>query len=367
MKIIDYTHENNNIEQYSLCLKHLYDIHNGRILYFDIETTGLSARNSTLYLIGALWFEDNMICIRQWFNEDGYTEKEIIESFNTFCSDFTYLVHFNGTTFDVPYIREKALKHNLTIDNIERLIQIDIFKEIRTYKKMFGLENMKQVTIEKFLKIYREDTYSGGELINVYQRYVARPDEEREHLLLLHNHNDLIGMINITAILNYKILFERPLIESHVIHFNDNNTQIEIDIIFPKHIIIPQRISFTNQYGTYINASDNQAIIIIPVIKDTLKHFFKDYKNYYYLPGEDMAIHKSVSSYVEPENRIKATKKNCYIKKTDSYVICFDKQYPELFMFNYCDKVTYRTCSSLINADDNTQIEYIRETLLSLI
>ena len=365
MKIIDYKHHNDSVAQCLLCLKQLYDIKDGRILYFDIETTGLSARKSTLYLIGALWFEDNEICIRQWFNEDGYAENELIESFNDFCNNFTHLIHFNGATFDVPYIREKASKHNLTTDNIENLIQIDIFKEIRSYKNLFGLDNMKQVTLEKFLKIHREDTYSGGELINVYQRFVARPDKEREHLLLLHNHDDLLGMINITNILNYKILFEHPTIESHIIHYNSDNTKIEIEILLPKHIVIQERINCTNHYGIYINAYDNKAILIIPVIKDTLKHYFKDYKNYYYLPGEDMAIHKSVSSYVEPENRVKATRKNCYVKKSDSYVICFDKQYPETFMSEADDKTKYRTCSSLIDADDINQKAYIKEILLS--
>ena len=35
-------------------------------------------------------------------------------------------------------------------------------------------------------------------------------------------------------------------------------------------------------------------------------------KNYYYLPSEDRAVHKSVGTYVEKDHRCKASPENCY-------------------------------------------------------
>ena len=35
-----------------------------KILFFDIETTGLSAHNSSVYLIGCLAYEDDAFCLR---------------------------------------------------------------------------------------------------------------------------------------------------------------------------------------------------------------------------------------------------------------------------------------------------------------
>ena len=46
-----------------------------------------------------------------------------------------------------------------------------------------------------------------------------------------------------------------------------------------------------------------------------LKHFYKDYHNYYYLPKEDRAIHKSVGCYVERQYRRTAKASTCYVKK----------------------------------------------------
>lgn len=357
MKIIEYSYKVNDKTTFPEYLRHTKD--KSHILFFDIETTGLSARNSTLYLIGALWYDNDTVNVRQWFNEDGYAEADIITSFDSFCRNFSHLVHFNGLTFDVPYIREKAQRYSINIDNIDNLIQFDIYKEIRSYKNILGLENMKQISIEKFLGINREDTYNGGDLINVYQRYVARPDDEKEHLLLLHNHDDLLGMPGVCAILQYKALLEHPEFEIEKIDYNDNDSKLYIDISLDESCFLPKRLIHTNKDSVYINVVDNSATLIIPIINSKLKHFFKDYKNYYYLPAEDMAIHKSVATYVDSQNRERATKSNCYVSKKDLFIICPDKNYEESFKDSINDKQCYRTLDSLLNDTTTGKKEYI--------
>ena len=80
-------------------------LRNGDV-FFDIETTGLSWRTSHLYLIGALFFDPaaDAFTLRQWFLDRPTEEKEMLVSFFTFLSDVKRLVHFNGTTFDLPYL-----------------------------------------------------------------------------------------------------------------------------------------------------------------------------------------------------------------------------------------------------------------------
>ena len=55
-----------------------------------------------------------------------------------------------------------------------------------------------------------------------------------------------------------------------------------------------------------------------------LKTFFKDYKDYYYLPAEDTAIHKSVGEFVDKKARVQATARTAYIKKTGSFLPVYD-------------------------------------------
>lgn len=358
MKIIDYketcTTEYMMPEYYS----HFYP--DAKLLFFDIETTGFAARNTTLYLIGVLWYEEDYLCIRQWFNEDGKSETEILSAFQEFCQNYTHLVHFNGLGFDLPYLHQKAemLKVAFTADS--NLQQIDIFKEIRSYKKLFSLENMKQVTIEQFLGIDRDDTYSGGELINVYQRYVARPDDHKEHILLLHNHDDLLGMPKISRILNYKAFMEQSKLHDIIMEETQDNLTIHFQV--ESYASLPKRISITEN-GIYLNAIEQIGLLHIPIFTGTLKHFFTDYKDYYYLPKEDMAIHKSVATYVEPDNKIKATKSTCYIKKTDAFITCLLSNYTETFRNAPTDKDCYVTKDCLLQGNAKLQAEYIRHAL----
>ena len=55
--------------------------------------------------------------------------------------------------------------------------------------------------------------------------------------------------------------------------------------------------------------------LTLPLFQGELLYFFPDYKNYYYLPLEDQAVHKSVASYVDKKYRRPATAATCYIRK----------------------------------------------------
>ena len=53
-------------------------------LFFDIETTGLSSKNSMIYLIGAGVYNNGFYTIYQWFAQNSEEEKIILNSFIDF-------------------------------------------------------------------------------------------------------------------------------------------------------------------------------------------------------------------------------------------------------------------------------------------
>ena len=60
-----------------------------------------------------------------------------------------------------------------------------------------------------------------------------------------------------------------------------------------------------------------QITFLIELTEGTLKkHFYPDYKDYFYLPFEDRAVHKSIGSCVDKDARVKTTASNCYTKTT---------------------------------------------------
>ena len=62
-----------------------------KTLFFDIETTGFTAKSSYLYLIGCVFFTNNAWYIRQWFATTYKEELEILTSFLEFAKNSCFV------------------------------------------------------------------------------------------------------------------------------------------------------------------------------------------------------------------------------------------------------------------------------------
>ena len=172
------------------------------LLFFDIETTGFSGDYASVYLIGCVWHDGNTWILTQYFAETRDAEEEVLDAFFALLRTKRILVHFNGDWFDIPFLTKRCVFYKKDW-NFEAVESFDIYKKIRPLKKLLGLENLKQKSIERFLGIAREDKYNGGQLIEVYGEYLQTHSELLKHLLILHNEDDLKGMPQILPILAY--------------------------------------------------------------------------------------------------------------------------------------------------------------------
>ena len=77
-------------------------------MFFDIETTGLSAATAIVFLIGAVKKCDDGWQLTQWIAQRPEDEPELLKAFFDAASDCDTLIHFNGTSFDLPFLRERA-------------------------------------------------------------------------------------------------------------------------------------------------------------------------------------------------------------------------------------------------------------------
>ena len=312
-------------------------------VFFDIETTGFSPVHSQIYLIGCAYRKDTQICAEQFFAESKEEEPLILSSFLELLSRFKTLISFNGIGFDIPFLKAKCEIYNQP-DRFSDMNCIDIFKSVSMVKFLLKLENYKQKTIEAFLELKREDQYSGGELINVYDHYTKEPNKEDLHLLLLHNYEDIMGMPALLPVLSYVELFKGDYsIEGAKIcdyQGYDGITQKELLITLKNHYPVPKRVSF--QYKDYyLIANDYKTSIRIPIYEGELKYFYSDYKNYYYLPEEDIALHKSVASYVDKGYRENARAANCYNRKTSRFLSQYEEIMNPVFYKEYKDSTGY--------------------------
>lgn len=316
-----------------------------KIIFFDIETTGFSRDKSFIYLIGCMYYIGDTLMYTQWLAENKNDEANVLMAFQKFIQPFDTVIHFNGNSFDIPFVIARGEKIRLDF-NFDSMNSIDIYKPVSKLGHLFNLENKRQKSFEKLLSINRVDPFTGGELIELYFEYLRRKDEKLLLPLLMHNKEDVWNMGKLISLLSIPDLFSGKY---HVNDFKirtfigkDSKEESELQIMLTPYASIPTHISYGLD-GIYLLAEDKRVSITIGEYMGELKYFFENYKDYYYLPLEDRAIHKSIASFVDSKYRKQATKSTCYEKKTGSYLPLFlpTKDFNRVFKKEHSDKISY--------------------------
>lgn len=334
------------------------------LLFFDIETTGFSGDTSQLYLIGCTYHDGFGWKLIQWFADTRDSEAQLLEAFFTFMSRFKILVHFNGDGFDIPYLLKCCRRLGLDY-NFDQIASLDIYKKIKPWRKLLGLENMKQKSIEAFLGVSREDKFSGGQLIQVYRDYLAARESFMYDLLILHNEDDLKGMPSILPILNYADMMDSAFsLESQQIysHSQEHPSQPFLNLTWKNPYSIPVPLEYDSA-PVSLELHHDTLTCNVALYQGELKFFYPNYKDYYYLPFEDTAIHKSVGGYVDKDARKKATARTCYTRKSGLFLPQFGPLWSPVLKEDYKSALDYAEYCPDMLADPGTADSYARQIL----
>ncbi len=332
-------------------------------VFFDIETTGFSPVNTSLYLIGCASRKGTTLFLDQFFAENPSEEKEVLSAFLQHISSYQTILSFNGLGFDIPYLKGKCKTYEIS-DPFGSYDYVDIFKEVSRLKFLLKLENYKQKSIEKFLGIGRDDQFDGGQLIDVYQDYVKHPTDDAEHFLKLHNYEDVLGMTDLLSILSYSRFFHGDFSLQNICtktyeNFDHTETGEELFFSLALDFPVPRKVSYRFE-DCYLHLADDTATISVKIKNDTLKFFFPNYKDYFYLPDEDTAIHKSVAAFVDKEYRQKAKAANCYQKKTGRFLPQYDEWITPAFRREHKDKISYFELTEDFLASETMLASYLK-------
>ena len=303
-------------------------------VFLDIETTGFRAATSHLYMIGtAVWNRREQAWqIRQWFAEHPGEEAALLRVFAQFILPYRTLIHFNGERFDLPYLKEKYGQYGLECP-LPLPVSVDIYQDIRHLKRVLGLSHMNQKSLEIWMGRKREDQFDGGALIKVYRDYIKTRDPIWLDLLCLHNREDMEGMLDLGALYAYRAVFfpeqtaeEMP--EKSICDLNgpvrEEGQVMIFDLSLPCTVPVCVRREYAAASGfpaVSIELTGMRGVLSLPFIRGSLRYYFPDWKNYYYLPQEDMAVHKSVAGYVNREFRVQAAPDNCYVRKEGTFLL----------------------------------------------
>jgi len=339
-----------------------------KVLFFDIETTGFSPEKECIYLIGCIYHTENAWKLTQYFLDQKEEEANLIRSFFTLAANYNYLIHFNGNVFDIPFLEKRAKKLGLS-SILSTLSSIDLYREIYPFKNLLKLEGLKQKNLEQILGLKREDTYNSGQLIKIYNNYLITKQQNFLSLLLLHNADDLKGMLTVLTLRSLPLLKQGHYHIQKTICQNFTTLSGEKQLFAARllpDVPLPISVYYESEAYTVTTQSDKRLLIKVPVRKGTLKYFYPNYKDYYYLPEEDYAIHKSIAFYVDSAYRVKAKAATCYTKKESCFLIQPTPLYKPEFKQEYSDKYSYFEITEDFLASRQKQKDYFTSLLAQL-
>lgn len=295
------------------------------VLFLDIETTGISRANSAVYLIGCACLQPDGWQMTQWFDDTGDDEKMLLSSFLVFCGKYKYIVNYNGNRFDLPFLRARANFHGLQQESSAFLSMesIDLYGYIAPYRHLLGLPDYRQQTVEAFLQTGRTEDADGKAMIDAYRKYLHLPSAPMLERITGHNEANVKGLLNLLPLSSFSRLetMQVRVTRAQANTFTDHEGKPaeELLVRFRMDFALPARI-YAGADHCYLKIEGDSGVLKIPLYTEEMKYYYASYKDYYYLPAEDMAVHKYIASYVDPDRRIQARPETCYTRKFSSYL-----------------------------------------------
>lgn len=190
----------------------------------DIETTGLSRKNDLIITIGLLYGSDDEVVTEQYFAESLTDEVKLIENFLDRIKSFDSVLTYNGDSFDLPFIREKINFYGFEDFNAK---QIDLYKTVRKYKDILGLQKINQREVEKYLCIERRESLKGSDVALLYKNFLLKGASSED--IILHNKYDLINLHKILKI--EEVIADKMTVETDLGAFTIKNFKVNKNLL----------------------------------------------------------------------------------------------------------------------------------------
>lgn len=169
-----------------------YEMPGQRVGYLDIEASGLEANKSWM-LSWAIKERGGKVVMdyvkeSEFFKSKGVVDpnydKRIVQSLIKEMKQYTVLIGYYSTGFDLPYIRTRAMKYNLHFPYFGQIAHIDVFYHIRSKMRLFR-NSLSSAT--EFL-----DIAGKTHLDFTYWYLASMGDQKSMKELLHHNKEDVI-------------------------------------------------------------------------------------------------------------------------------------------------------------------------------
>lgn len=168
-----------------------------KVLFLDIETTGLSG--GPLFLIGFLYRQGRTFSVVQMLARDYAEEAALLDQAAGFSSGFEIIVSFNGSSFDLPILRERSIVHG--VDCTWAKLHLDLLHEARR-RWRHVLPNCRLQTLEAIVCGRTRTGDIPSQLIpEAYHEFVRTGNPFRMKDIVRHNALDLRTMVQLLVLM----------------------------------------------------------------------------------------------------------------------------------------------------------------------
>jgi uncharacterized protein len=178
-----------------------------RIVFLDLETTGLSGGAGTVaFLVGCGFFDAGRFLVRQFVLPAFAAERALLAAVAMFAGEVCALVTFNGKTFDLPVMETRWLFHRMS-PPFEGMRHLDMLHPARRLWRPPGVDasgdgrvGCRLVELERsVLGFHRVGDVPGWEIPGRYFHYLRTGGAAPLVPVLEHNRLDLLSLALLAA------------------------------------------------------------------------------------------------------------------------------------------------------------------------
>ena len=293
-----------------------------KTMLLTLETSGLSPRNSFVIMGGAGcrlsdgWHQTILIA------ENRRDEAALLQRLHDMLSGAETLYLFGYHTFFKRFINERW--ENITGGASDffdpKLTIIDLQYRLKKIRSLLPLTSLSRHEIENSLGYKRSAPQTGREIAQIYGEYQQKGSTGVPNELLLHLQEDLMSYFSISALESYPLFFDGQFEPDRQKPFEIIDDQLHIYASAVRAFPFP--LSHTDEYRE-IKLEQSKITVTVPLYFGKLKFFYPGSpSDYFYLPEEDRAIHKSLGMFVDKKHRIRATRATCYTTREGLFLKC---------------------------------------------
>ncbi len=169
------------------------DLEWGRVILLDLETGGFSG--TPVFLVGVLRFEADSPAIEQYLVRDYPEEAAVLRAFAAVVRERDVWVSFNGRSFDEPFLRDRAVRHRVTLPLPREHLDV-----LHLARRRWGrdLPNCKLTTLERcILGRERFGDVPGCDIPDLFHHFVRTGNARPLRPILEHNRLDLLATLEL--------------------------------------------------------------------------------------------------------------------------------------------------------------------------